>query len=754
MGFNRKLISFLFSLSFSQECLGSQLNLGHENEEGFDFQYASSTENPYAGVSSENFILALSQMAGNYSSPAKTVPSILNPADQNAQTASHTLLEELFIKIVGEENDSENTDLVSKIEIVVNKQSNGFLIDRNQAQILADIIEVEKSHADKIVMYHGLTPQIWLCFRVLSHLRHTLNQSDIQTSVLRSFDAFFDHLPTATDLLNYIAQGNQNYAPGLKRVALSCNPSLLSSLHDASVSTVQYFFESYSSSPPKNVWSILTFFFDYLGIQSDDLLGKFQDIVKIHFSDQPGCLLQFFIDPAIVDDVSCITGEGGFVLHEKKGKNILKNTARLLEDFKRGTFLDTETPKEKIQTRLHSNLFTFPKGQIEVYDYFSNGNAGRLKAIDLSLRDILKEVVVAIHQNLFQGNQAYKLQTPSLVEVSQKFFNRGNTVSEEDNPIARTILSNDNEQIARLYLENPEYFQGTYYDLDALEVRNINSHRFIEILLNTEKKTIKRALVLINQEKFRLRIQNLFTEIERIPTTLIFDFFEKRVSKELSADEAQEVLYISTLFGEKTVEILEISSPLIHEGLDGNDVQTILKTIFELGENAAEVINASKSLIQESMDGDDVRAILKSVSKLGENAAEVINISKSLIQESMDGDDVRATLKSVSKLGENAAEVIEASKALIQESMDGDDVRVILKSVLKLGENASKVIEASQTLIRKNMCGNDIKAILQGVSELDQEKTQKIIDSIKLHVTEEMNGNQIVRLFKYSDLGW
>lgn len=514
MNLNKTSITFLFTLASSQICLGSPLQLDHDNEKDSEYRYASHEENPYAGVSPENFILALSQMAENYSSTAKTALPPVHPADQNAQTASHTLLEELFTTVADQKNDSKNIDLASKIKTVVNKQSSGFMIENDQANILANIIDVEKSHADKIVMYHGLTPQIWLCFRILSHVRHTLNQSDIQTSVLRSFDAFFDQFPTATHLLNYMAQGNQNYAPGLKRVALSCNPSLLSNLHHESVSTVQYFFDSYSSSPPKNVWNILTFFFDYLGLQSDTLVEKFQKISKTHLSDELGCLVQFFIDPTIVNDVSCTAGDGGFVLYEKNSKNILKDTAQLLKDFKKGSPLDTETPKERIQTRLHSNLSTFSKDQVEVYDYFSDGNQDRLEAIDLSINDILKEVVVDIHQNLFHGNQAYKLQTPSLVEVSQKFFNRGNNLSKEEKPVVKAILTNNNKKIAQLYLKNNKDFQGTYYDLDALEVKNIKSQKFIELLLKREKETIQRALPLINEERNPLKIEKLFKKVE------------------------------------------------------------------------------------------------------------------------------------------------------------------------------------------------------------------------------------------------
>lgn len=227
---------------------------------------------------------------------------------------------EAYAKLFGEKGREEADAILAKNFDISTHFTRSF-----------EIISAEKSHADKLVAYHGTDAELGFVYDIYSAFRRKLLMQDegYAISRLRMLDAAFAKVLTAADLIkrtNELAameinkDTKYNYLPGFQDVAAAVQWSLFASFEYWGSSTYFRFFSEGKTGDSKSKNLLLREFFDAIGFAPgnnahEHLVHHYDQLFAQHLNTNGGRLLQFFIDPSVVDEIAYLSEVFGYPLY-------------------------------------------------------------------------------------------------------------------------------------------------------------------------------------------------------------------------------------------------------------------------------------------------------------------------------------------------------------------------------------------------------------------------------------------------------
>lgn len=524
----------------------------------------------------------------------------------SANTASHVMLDHLY-------KGSANAQLSEKIyDVTAPKLAIKAKFSLKDAQLVESIIAQEKDHADKYVAYHALNSRVWYCLRVLSILRSMLDEKDeTQTTMLRPLDLFFTRFPSAAMLM----QGKQSDTDLSYQLAgLCCNPTLLSWLDRNDECTLEFFFLAISMAPPRDPWNIIELFFKEAFLMENIIIESIKCIYAEEFENKNvGCLLQIFLDPDILDEACYPSVDFGHCLKNLRGETIV--SAKYALDSLRAGHLDSETPIEKVQIRLHADLARF-KDKVRVIDHFTDGNHGRLAQLDKVIKDAFRPYIGNAVNGLLLKDYVFRSDIPSLLKKAR--HERGvqpkslvcahpNILCEFSGPIEFLSQVCENPSIMN---DESELNQVCYF-IGSSEVRPIKDIPLINFMLNHKGifqnqcyLNLIKGFLNRNYDSKRYMFSSNILLLEGMCNFLVLGikqgFIVDNMSSEayscvmktlIAASHKGEVEIANTLAGIKTFQRAVADKPL-HWGEDSeNDFGEILYYLSLIGENSETILS-------------------------------------------------------------------------------------------------------------------------------------------------------------------
>ncbi len=674
------------------------------------------------------FILALTEMgkAKAKLSPRPKKDLSQKTPPQGIQTASYSMLDSLYNQLP--EKEREEGSVINKITKVVNTSN---IFTTSQVEIIENIIQKEQLHGDKHVLYHGLIPEVWFNYRLLSRLRHALNGIyEVQTTSLRSSDSFFQQLPTAMDLLNHILEGNNDHSNPFRNGGISFNPTLFSNLDNRGDCTLNYFFEGRSVNPPKERWSIINTFLNGLGISNPILLSQLDKVFEKTMAGNPGCLLQFFVDSLVVNQACYASHDYGEELRQENGepfKDILKmlNSIRNNTKFILKSREKREIPPHRFQIRLHADLAKFGLDKIRVYDYFSDGNQKRLEEIDNSIDAILENRLPEIMQGLSYNNSVYSSKTPAILEIIRKYFKIKPFELKSEDPFIRAVLSGNHDEIMRLYLEDPSRSEIVFTHPSTLETIKAKDSQFVGALTVYDEKVKNLA------EKYKI--------IKKETDTFRMVMAVKSL-KELGLEEVERLMQLVS------------SHRFVKDEATSDDILSLLEAIKNLGENSHHIIELAcgYKMIKENSPTSFISNTLRTLGDLKENVENVLHLANQY--DLIESPVICVLLSVLNELGEDAEKILRLAKQcdLIKAYKNDFEICKILRNFQQLGVNAEKILKFAQEhkLIKANSNPDKVFTILNKLKSLGREKVTAILLRAREHgfIKEGMEIPDVIQL--------
>ncbi|MEN8237228.1 MAG: NUDIX domain-containing protein, partial [Pseudomonadota bacterium] len=427
-----------------------------------------------------------------------------------ANTASHNMLQHLL--------DAE------AFKISVQDQIKKVIpcLNQKEAELLESIIDQEKFHNDKFVLYHGFDTDLWFNCCVLSSVRHMLDVSPEQTDMLRSLDNFSMEYQNANDLLNFILMGKTNYSKGFKCAGLSCNPTLFNNLRVSSSSTHAYFSGQSSLKPPRP-WDITKTMFETLGITTDVLLHDLKALYQNHFGNfNGGALLQIFLKSEIVNQACYIAGSVGATVQDSTDQTV-RQALPVLQSLKSGQDPQVQRNTSNIQVRLLADLAKFAPGAVVVQDYLYNAreynarvNAAQIKQ---DLKRMLTPYLFPILSKLVCNQEVYSSRAPQTLEILRKTIGiEPYELQACQTPkIVKALNDKQYAEVLNCIIEDPDCLERTYVDdPDSLTENVVKDLQ--------EITSMQQIISDISPEK----CQQLFAPVEKLMTT---QSWEKEMDK-------------------------------------------------------------------------------------------------------------------------------------------------------------------------------------------------------------------------------
>lgn len=206
-----------------------------------------------------------------------------------------------------------------------------YLDDNHYINMLAQALDAEKAHKDKIVFYHGVDPLGSFMYDVLTHVRamiygdknltekiNIFRGNDKPFALFHNVHEFIDAFtPVVGKINNYKKLETKEGVFAYPDMGLSANMFLLGSKGRANSETFSYFYDLYSATqvPYEAIFNntmkemgLSLKFSDFLPIYEQYMTSE-KDGTKIY----NGKLSQIFIDPQVVDAMAYLATAGGGV---------------------------------------------------------------------------------------------------------------------------------------------------------------------------------------------------------------------------------------------------------------------------------------------------------------------------------------------------------------------------------------------------------------------------------------------------------
>jgi 8-oxo-dGTP pyrophosphatase MutT (NUDIX family) len=663
-----------------------------------------------------------------------TVTISENPSNNSkVSTASHSMLNHLDQQIQ-DKSFSNETSLTEKIERVVNSRSSTLHINEFQARMLEHIIEQEKTHSDKVVLYHGLEAPIWFACRVLSHIRHMLDASSVQTDVLRSLDSYFDDYQNAKDLLNFILEGNNNYSVGFKRAGISCNPALFSNLSQPTSCTLDYFFGMDNQAAPQDpIVNIIKVFFDAADISSAHLILHLRDIYSEFFGDEtPGALLQIFLDPKIVNQACYIAGNMGKAVNGSNEGKTVRDSLAVLDSLRYGESMILKS-LEPLQVRLLGYLTGYPAGSVVVKDYFSDGKNG-IRRLDQRIQNSLNPYLYKLAYSLPEKKGIYNAQ-PKVVEVMSKIrdiksFER----SKLDNEVVKSLKMKNYIKFIQLALEQPIDLNMTYTDPDSLETIRLGDQGAFVTIVNS-------VTSFQQDDTFDKRLKKSFlSAVSQLISYNMRDLEVAGIVRVLASVDAEEW------------ESLVSNTKLIHDRVGGEGIIIIIKALASVNMKERQGLgSATIQLINNTLGVWKIVDIINALASI--DAAEredLVSAAAQLIHDKMNEKDIVSIINVLASVNVKERQgLATAVSQLIHDKMNEKDIVSIINVLASVNvKERQGLATAASQLIHDKMGEKYIVSIINGLVQIDAGEREDLASAVVQLIHNNMGGYTIVAIIK------
>lgn len=200
--------------------------------------------------------------------------------------------------------------------------------------LILKILEKEQEQKGSYVLYHGTDSRAGFIYDVYTAIRNIfllrpLKNAQEQVTRLRLLDDALIKVINAEDFVEHMKSQEHkdtetlfNYLPGYQEMGISAQWFLFGSYKYWFNSTFFRYFRESSVSSNVNIQNILQSFFQKIGFEnSEKLSSEFAEIYRTYVDPKDGRLLQFFISPDIIDEVTYLSETGGYPLELKSMEN-------------------------------------------------------------------------------------------------------------------------------------------------------------------------------------------------------------------------------------------------------------------------------------------------------------------------------------------------------------------------------------------------------------------------------------------------
>ncbi|MDP3531681.1 MAG: NUDIX domain-containing protein [Alphaproteobacteria bacterium] len=620
-------------------------------------------------------------------------------------------------------------------------------LSNNDINLVAKILEEERQHPDKFVMYHACQSDIWFNYRILSVLRHLLNETPVQTDTLRSLDNFFDQFKNAKDLLNYVIDFQKdNYSKGFQSCGISCNPTFFNNCFVYSSSTFDYFFTGHSIHPPHEIFNIIRAAFLEFDLDMDSIIAEFNEFYEkfIKPSDK-GALLQFFLDPTIASEACYISASRGVPVYYKGNNQIIDDPVPVLEFFKQGKLVECNVSSLELQARLHANLSKFPEGLVVVKDYLSGG--GDISKIDEFIIKILKKHLFYICKNLPKNSTLYH-NSPRIQVLLREAedFSEGDR-QEQETSIVKAYRSKDLQEVWNLLQDDPSSINQEILCKDSLQSISLDK-TYASFLVDPtfSKDALLLAVSIIKPDmsetnmkvvigcigtlkKYKKEISAIINRVDPLIGSLLkaFDYYDRFI--DCSQQSLENILcIIEKTSDDQLVDIIEAIKCLICIDMNPEVICECVIYLYQLNTDQRKSIIDVKNIIRSDMSFTCIKEIIDLISAINpQNKASVLKAIKYItINPTMFGDSVLESIRRIVLLPLGRVQIFaKVAKSLIQSDMNIWDIERIINGVFELNldnENFINIVNVVKKYLKNNIdvfcCSRDI--FLMSVDQLEE----------------------------------
>ncbi|MDP1725024.1 MAG: NUDIX hydrolase [Alphaproteobacteria bacterium] len=640
-------------------------------------------------------------------------------------------------------------------------------LSNNDINLVSKILEEERQHPDQFVMYHACQSDIWFNYRILSVLRHLLNETHVQTDILRSLDNFFDQFSNAKDLLNYVSNfpNNNNYSAGFKSCGIACNPTFFSNCFVPTSSTFRYFFEGKSVSPPDKTFNIIRETFLEFDLDVDSIIAEFNEFYEkfIKPSDK-GALLQFFLDPTIASDACYISAGRGVPVYYKNNNQLIDDPVPVLEFFKQGKLVECFDSSLELQARLHANLSKFPDGLVVVKDYLSGD--GDISKIDEFISKILKKHLFDICRNLPKNNAVYHTspQIQTLLRDAEDFPDGD---CEEETPIVKAYKAQDLITIKILLENDPELINQEAINFDTLSSFLLSSTYVpflmdqavsVDILqlcqpmikLHMSDKDIRTIIEFVCVlEKNIKDIEPIISVINPVIESLlkVFYHYDSIIGDdEKTIDNIVTIIKIMSI--DQILDFTKVVNFSIQPYVAPKDIYEFIKYVYKLNKNKQKTIIDFIMFITPNLKNNinfvGVKDFINSFSvDWPENVMEAagILIRKDLWKNhSLFLDDVKNIIYAISKINpDNRISIANLISKLMVSGMKCSSIYELLE--MAASPNAESALEAGMILIYSEMDKWFVFDLVKSIFKIKHEDRIPVANALKKYLNFDCSKN-------------
>lgn len=620
-------------------------------------------------------------------------------------------------------------------------------LSNNNINLVSKILEEERQHPDKFVMYHACQSDIWFNYRILSVLRHLLNETPVQTDTLRSLDNFFDQFENAKDLLNYVINFQKdNYSKGFQSCGISCNPTFFNNCFINSSSTFDYFFKGRSVSPPHEIFNIVRAAFLEFDLDVDSVIAEFNEFYqKVIKPNDKGALLQFFLDPTIASDACYVSASRGVPVYYKSNNSLIDDSVPVLELYKQGKLVECcNYDSKNLQARLHANLSKFPEGLVVVKDYLSGD--GDISKIDEFITKTLKKHLFDICKNLPKNSVVYhnSPQTQTLLRDAEDLPDDDR--QEQETSIAKAYRSKNLMEIWNLLQDDPSSINQEILCKDSLQSTSLNktyasflvdpifSNDALLLAVSIIKPDMSEANMKVvigcvgALKKYKKDISVIINIVDPLIGSLLkaFDYYDRFI--DCSQQSLENILsIIEKLSDNQLMDIVEAIKCLICVDMDPEVICQCVVYLYQLNSDQRKTLVDVKNIIRCDMDFMCIKEIIDLVSAINpQNKASVLKAIKYItINPKMFGDSILESIRRIVLLPLDQVQIFaKVAKILIQSDMNQRDIMIIIDGIFALNlddENFINIVNVVKKYLKNNLdvfcCSRDV--FLMSVDQLE-----------------------------------
>lgn len=286
--------------------------------------------------------------------------------------------------------DLESKEFGSGKSKIKKKRSNNV----NLIDLIVKILKKEIEYKGSFSLYHAADSKVGYLYDVYSSFRRLfMIQGDIVR--LRIIDDVFAGILSVEDLINKMRHFESdpahkdtyfNYLPGYTDVGISAQWFLFGAYKYISCSTFfNYFLNDYSLTKV-SIEELLKKFFEELGFADDhvdDIVRYYADVYYKHISPKSsslrgGRLLQIFVSPSIINEVSYLSEYGGYPLDLQLEQQSQPSHAP------RNILTLAVTSPEKFQSVLINNKVNFNRQSVEINNrqYYFQYNENLINCVE------------------------------------------------------------------------------------------------------------------------------------------------------------------------------------------------------------------------------------------------------------------------------------------------------------------------------------------------------------------------------------